>query len=143
MERIEDCFSFLIAKAYQQVQIAARRRLEPFKITTVQYSLLNVLWEQDGQSGAELGARLKLDGATVTGMLDRLEHSKFIERKPDPKDRRINRVYLTLPGLALQEPAQHAIISLNNEILSQFNPADTIRLRQMLGELAQEAETLA
>ena len=143
MERIEDSFSFLIAKAYQQVQIAARRRLEPFKITTVQYSLLNVLWEQDGQSGAELGARLKLDGATVTGMLDRLEHSKFIERKPDPKDRRINRVYLTLPGLALQEPAQHAIISLNNEILSQFNPADTIRLRQMLGELAQEAETLA
>jgi len=143
MERIEDCFSFLIAKAYQQVQIAARRRLEPFKITTVQYSLLNVLWEQDGQSGAELGARLKLDGATVTGMLDRLEHSKFIERKPDPKDRRINRVYLTPPGLALQEPAQHAIISLNNEILSQFNPADTIRLRQMLGELAQEAETLA
>lgn len=143
MERIEDSFSFLIAKAYQQVQIAARRRLEPFKITTVQYSLLNVLWEQDGQSGAELGARLKLDGATVTGMLDRLEHSKFIERKPDPKDRRINRVYLTPPGLALQEPAQHAIISLNNEILSQFNPADTIRLRQMLGELAQEAETLA
>ena len=41
MERIEDCISFLLGKAYQQVQQASKRRLAPHGVTPVQYALLS------------------------------------------------------------------------------------------------------
>src|ERR1035437_3216367 len=81
VERIEDCISFLLGKAYQQVNQVAKRRLTPYGVTPVQFALLQVLWEQDGQSGADLGARLRLDAATITGVLDRLVHAGLIERR--------------------------------------------------------------
>ncbi len=78
MGRIEDCFIFQLGKAYQQVNHEAKRRLAPYGVTPVQYALLDVLWEADGQSGAALGERLRLDGATITGLLDRLAHAGFV-----------------------------------------------------------------
>ena len=44
MKQIEDCISFLLGKAYQQVNTAAKRKLEEYRVTPVQYALLKVLW---------------------------------------------------------------------------------------------------
>src|SRR5262249_51250781 len=99
VERLEDCISFAIGKAQQQVMRAAREGLAPYGITPVQFAILKVLWERDGLSGAELCARLVLDSATVTGLLDRLETGGWLERRADPGgDRRMSRVYLTEKG---------------------------------------------
>src|SRR5579871_6148886 len=104
MKRIEGCISFLLGKAYQVVTQDARQRLVPYGVTPGQYALLKVLWEDDGQSGAALGERLRLDSASVTGLLDRIEKAGLVERRADPQDRRINLVYLTPSGAALAEP---------------------------------------
>ena len=71
MDQIEDCLSFYLGKAYQRVTQSAKQRLAPYGVTPVQYALLKVLWEHDHQSGAQLGERLQLDSATMTGLLDR------------------------------------------------------------------------
>src|ERR1051326_8577829 len=103
MEQIEDCLSFYLGKAYQRVTQAAKQRLAPYGVTPVQYALLKVLWERDDQSGAELGERLQLDSATMTGLLDRLELAGLIARRAHATDRRINQVGFTDRGRALQE----------------------------------------
>jgi MarR family transcriptional regulator, organic hydroperoxide resistance regulator len=79
--------SFYLGKAYQQVTQSAKQRLAPYGVTPVQYALLKVLWEHKHQSGAELGECLLLDSATMTGLLDRLEHAGLIERKAHETDR--------------------------------------------------------
>ncbi|HEX2909607.1 MAG TPA: MarR family transcriptional regulator [Chloroflexia bacterium] len=132
MEHIEDCISFLLGKAYQQVNQAAKRGLEVYGVTPVQFALLKLLWDQDGQSGAELGSRLQLDAATVTGMLDRLQNAGLIERRPDPKDRRINRLFLTTQGRQLQKPLEKVMDQINVEVYSRFTPADAEKLKAML-----------
>ncbi|MBC7801159.1 MAG: MarR family transcriptional regulator, partial [Gemmatimonadaceae bacterium] len=58
MDRVEDCISFLIGKAGQQIARRARDKLAAYAVTPTQYAVLKVLWEQDGLSGAELGGRL-------------------------------------------------------------------------------------
>ena len=80
MDRIDDCISFLSGKAAQAVARVTRERLAPHGVTPVQYAVLQVLWERDGQSGAAIGSRLVLDSATVTGVLDRLEKQGLIVR---------------------------------------------------------------
>jgi len=130
--RIEDCFIFQLGKAYQQVNHEAKRRLAPYGVTPVQYGLLEVLWETDGQSGAALGERLRLDGATITGLLDRMAHAGLIERRPHPTDRRINHVYLTDQGRALQRDLDREIDALTADILGRLSPADADRFQDIL-----------
>jgi DNA-binding MarR family transcriptional regulator len=96
-----------------------------------------VLWEHDGQSGAELGSRLQLDSATVTGVLDRLAQAGLIERHADVTDRRINRVVLTTRGHALQQSLDQEMDALNEDIFKQLFPEDSERLRAMLMQLGK------
>jgi DNA-binding MarR family transcriptional regulator len=135
MEQIEACISFLLGKAYQHITATTKQRLAAYGVTPVQFALLHILWEQDGQSGAALGERLQLDSATITGMLDRLVHAGFVERRPDPTDRRVNRIFLTMEGHALQTPLNQAMDALNTEVFGQFPAADAERLRTMLAQL--------
>src|SRR5690349_19838095 len=106
MEQIDQCISFLAGKAAQTVARLARERLAALGITPVQYGVLQVLWEQDGLSGTEIRARLVLDSATITGVLDRLDTLELIQRTADSGDRRVNRIRLTKAGRERREPLQ-------------------------------------
>ncbi len=46
----------------------------------------------------ELGGRLALSSGTVTGLIDRLERGGFVERAPNPRDRRSSVVRPTRAG---------------------------------------------
>jgi MarR family transcriptional regulator, organic hydroperoxide resistance regulator len=137
MLRNQDCISFLLGKAYQHVNQAAKQRLAPYGVTPVQFALLNLLWTEDGLSGADLGVRLQLDSATITGVIDRLTHLGLIERHPDPSDRRVNRLYLTARGASLQAPLSQAIEQVNAEFFAKFSAVDANQLRTMLALLGQ------
>ena len=139
MDRIEDCVSFLLGKAYQQVNAAAKRRLQPHGVTPVQYAVLRVLWEQDGLSGAEIGERLRLDSATITGVLDRLAAAGLLERQADATDRRVNRIRLTEHGRSQQPALDREMDALNQEVFGAFGD-DAERLRALLMRLGEVAE---
>ena len=116
MDRVEDCISFVIGKAAQQISRRAREKLAAHGVTPMQYAVLKVLWQQDGQSGADLGARLVIDSATMTGLIDRLEASGLLKRQADADDRRIQRLFVTKQGRSLQKPLDAAMDQLNQEV---------------------------
>jgi len=120
MKRIEDCISFLIGKAGQQIARRAREGLVPYGVTPTQYAVLKVLWEQDGQSGAELGSRMLIESATVTGVVDRLQAAGLLERRPHGADRRIHSLFLTEPGRALHAPLDAVMDRLNGEVVREM-----------------------
>lgn len=117
---IDRCVIFLIGKAFQRVSQRARERLAPHGVSPVQYVVLSALWEKDSQSGAELTARLRIDSATITGIIDRLDAAGLIRRVPDARDRRVNRVELTAAGRALREPLEAAMLDLNEEVAASL-----------------------
>lgn len=118
---IEDCVSFLVGKAAQQITRRCRDALTQFGITPVQYAVLNVLWEKDGQSLAEIGARLVLDSATMTGVADRLEASGLVARGPAANgDRRVSCLLLTPAARALAAPAQEVMERVNHEVAAEL-----------------------
>jgi DNA-binding MarR family transcriptional regulator len=47
--------------------------------------------------------RLFCDASNVTGMVDRLEARGLLERREDPRDRRVKRIALTEEGAAVRE----------------------------------------
>lgn len=95
MDRIEDCISFLAGKAAQQITRRARELLAPHDVTPVQYAVLKVLSHARSMSGVEIGKRMVLDSASITGILDRMESQGLVERKPNPTDRRAQLIVTT------------------------------------------------
>lgn len=136
MDRIEDCISFLIGKAAQQVTRRARELLAPFGVTPVQYAVLKTLSGTEGISGAEIGARMVLDSASVTGVVDRMESLGLVERRADPRDRRAQQIVATERAKDLVAPMDAAMDRLNAEAITVLGRKDRAflqRLRQ-LGE---------
>ncbi|AFY37055.1 transcriptional regulator, MarR family [[Leptolyngbya] sp. PCC 7376] len=85
-------------------------RLEPYGLTPFHYLVLCCLWEEDGLSTSGIAAKLKQLGATLTGVVDRMETRNLVYRERDPGDRRIVRIWLTEDGVALKNilPAMSA-----------------------------------
>lgn len=138
MERLEDCLSFLIGKAAQEVTRRSRKALAPYKVTPTQFAVLKVLWDGEGLSGAEIGSRLVLDSATITGLLDRTESAGLIERRADPEgDRRINRVFLTKAGRDLRAPLESAMDAVNAAFADELGPDEARRLWRALGRVGK------
>lgn len=67
-----------------------------------QVFILNLLWDQDGQSQAELGKTLNLAAPTIYNMVIRLAETGFVDVKKDQNDARVMRVFLTQKGRQIQ-----------------------------------------
>jgi len=76
-------------------------RLEPYGLTPFHYLVLCCLWEKDGLSTSGIADKLKQLGATLTGVVDRMEDRQLVYRERDPDDRRIVRIWLTEEGKQL------------------------------------------
>lgn len=76
-------------------------RLEPYGLTPFHYLVLCCLWEEDGLSTTGIADRLKQLGATLTGVVDRMEERNLVYRERDADDRRVVRVWLTDEGKQL------------------------------------------
>jgi MarR family transcriptional regulator, organic hydroperoxide resistance regulator len=78
-------------------------RLEPYGLTPFHYLVLCCLWEEDGLSTTGIADKLKQLGATLTGVVDRMEDRNLVYRERDSSDRRIVRVWLTDEGKQLMK----------------------------------------
>ncbi|CAO4165157.1 MarR family winged helix-turn-helix transcriptional regulator [Methylorubrum extorquens] len=97
------CFS--VYAAAHAFTAAYKPLLEPLRLTYPQYLVLLALWEEDGLSVKGIAERLRIDSATVTPLLKRLEAAGFVTRRRDPSNERVLVVELTEQGRALRKPA--------------------------------------
>ena len=79
--------------------------LDDLDLTYTQYICMMALWEHDGISVSELGARLHLDSGTLTPLLKRLEQAGYVVRTRSAQDERRVEVRLTDEGRSLRERA--------------------------------------
>jgi MarR family transcriptional regulator, transcriptional regulator for hemolysin len=71
------------------------RRARKLGLTRPQWLLLSRLHRHPGAAQSELAVMLEVEKATAGRMIDRLEANGWVERRAEPGDRRIKRVYLT------------------------------------------------
>jgi DNA-binding MarR family transcriptional regulator len=89
-----------------------------------------MLWEHDGLTQKEIGKALNLKPPTVTVMLKRMENAGFLERRPDSKDMRLSRVYLTDKGRNARAEVENVFKQLENECFDGFTMEERILLRR-------------
>ncbi|HEY1212500.1 MAG TPA: MarR family transcriptional regulator [Bryobacteraceae bacterium] len=108
------------------------RMIHDYEVYPGQPPLLLRLYEQDGLSQKELAARIHNKPATLTVMVDRMEKTGHVERRPDPHDQRVTRVFLTDKGKQAAEVVKEAIQIADEKALEHFLPEEKLLLRRML-----------
>ena len=79
------------------------RLLRPLHVSAAGGLVLGVLRDHGSMTPSELGERLIVTRATVTGLLDSLERRGFVRRSANPADRRSLVVEITPAGLAVTQ----------------------------------------
>src|SRR5689334_9281109 len=101
---------------------ALEHRFKTYDVTISQWAVLLMLWQQgEGKSQVELQELLGLEGATVTGLVQRMERSGLVQRKPDSRDKRMLRVYLTEHGRSLEPILTPLAQEVNACVLQGFS----------------------
>ena len=102
-----------------------------------QEALLQVLWERDGRTQAELARELGVEAPTVTKMLQRMEQADLVERSGDPQDRRALRVRLTTRGKRLRPRVERALAELRSRTVAGLSAREQAQLRALLARVAE------
>jgi len=92
---------FLIHDVARLLRVDADKRARSHGMTRAQWGILIWLERQPGISQKELSEFLEVEPITVARLIDRLENRGMVERRPDPRDRRIWRLYLMPAALAV------------------------------------------
>jgi MarR family transcriptional regulator, transcriptional regulator for hemolysin len=98
--------AFTISDVARLLKTYADQRARDFGMTRAQWAVLSRVENSEGVKQIELADTLDLQPITLTRLIDRLCDNGLIERRSDPDDRRVKRLYLTpaarpvLDGLA-------------------------------------------
>lgn len=95
------------------------------------------------QSQAAMAEQLGLDRTVMTYVVDGLEAEKLVVRSADPADRRARRVRLTPKGIRVHAEMAERVAHVESRILGHLGGDDAGRLRELLGTVAQLADSAA
>jgi MarR family transcriptional regulator for hemolysin len=91
----EQSIGFAIYEVYRLMRKDLHARIGEEGLTQAQWRALAHLSRQEGCNQATLAEQLEIKPITLTRLIDKLVKKGWVERRPDPHDRRAVRLYLT------------------------------------------------
>lgn len=91
----EISFGYLLSDVTLLFRKHFDRRAVKFGLTRAQWRATKMLYYREGLRQTELAEQLEMEPIAVGRVIDRLQAAGFVERRPDPKDRRAWRLYVT------------------------------------------------
>lgn len=99
--------------------------------------MLFALYKKDGQSQKDLAKQLNINPATITVMLTRMEKAGLLERRKDPDDQRVVRVYLTVTGRDVCLKVVKVTDGISEECFHGFTQEEKMLLRRLLMQMKE------
>ncbi|MCL3836413.1 MarR family winged helix-turn-helix transcriptional regulator [Aeromicrobium duanguangcaii] len=135
---LDEQVCFALSVASRTVIGCYRDVLEPLGLTHPQYLVMLTLWESDGLTLRGLSDVLRLEPATVSPLVKRLEAAGLVRRDRRPDDDRAFSLTVTPEGRALRERA----LDVPTTMLERFDMdvAELEQVNRRLRELIERAD---
>jgi DNA-binding MarR family transcriptional regulator len=131
---IREMISFLLVQAAKEHRGCVEDSFSELGVRVGQDMVLLRLWGENGLSPTELANRLRVEPATVSKVLNRMEKAELVTRQRDPEDARSFKVYLTDRGKSLQEPLRNRWKQIEDQMLEGFTSEERTFLRRALSK---------
>jgi DNA-binding MarR family transcriptional regulator len=124
-----------VMKLSRMLRLRFDRRVQPLGLTRAQWQTIACVRRRPGATQREVAGLLEVGEVTVGRSIDKLVEAGWVERRPDPADRRAHRIWLT-PAI---EPLIGELTRIGEEeekaALEGFDAAERAALHAMLGRI--------
>jgi DNA-binding MarR family transcriptional regulator len=100
------------------------------------YALLRAAGARDGQSQQAVADRLQIPPSTMVSLVDHLERQGWLERIPDPNDRRTRHLHLTRRGRQVIDRATSLGAEWERQICAGLSDAERDQFLSLLRRVA-------
>ena len=127
----DQAWALLLQVSFERVHAHFADVVAELDLAPVQARALHELDVEPPISMRELAERLRSDPSNVTGLIDRLEARGLVERRPDPKDRRVKGLALTPAGARMRKRLFAQLYSAPRSV-AELSERDQRSLRDVL-----------
>ncbi len=136
-------FGWLTADTARLLRTVFARRVREVGLTRAQWQALTRINRRSGMSQSELAEMMEIEKAPAGRIVDRLQEKGWIERRAEPSDRRINRIYLTEQGARIHAAIAPLADATVRDALAGLTPAEQARLVALMSKVKAQLTTLA
>ncbi|MUN41580.1 MarR family winged helix-turn-helix transcriptional regulator [Actinomadura litoris] len=130
--------AFLLAQLGAHAAGRFAERIDGLDLTPAQAGLLRLVADTPGRSQRELADALGMPPSRFVPFADELEERGLIERRRNPRDRRLYALHLTDSGVALLAELREAAAAHEQQICQALSPDERRQLRTLLGRVAEQ-----
>lgn len=134
-ESVDNNVGFLLHDAARLMRVSYDRKMGNLGLTRSQWWVLTHLYFHDGVSQTELSSLLEIERPSLGRLIDRLEEKGWVERRADPEDRRVKRVYLTNEVDSIVRTMREHAAEVRGQALTGFQTQDIDLLIKVLKKI--------
>jgi MarR family transcriptional regulator, lower aerobic nicotinate degradation pathway regulator len=125
----------LLRRAYQRHLAIFAQTIDDPQLTAVQFAVLSANRRLGPSSMSDLGKATAIDGATVRGIIERLQARGLVELQANQDDRRKSVVELTERGRQLLELTTPTAARISELTMSDLNAVERVAVLYLLRKL--------
>jgi DNA-binding MarR family transcriptional regulator len=142
-EKSQEHIGFVIHDLARAFTNTYTKLVEPLGLTKAQARAIAYLARSPGVSQTELAALLGIGTMAAAKLLDRMECKGLVERRPDPDDRRVRRVYLTEHSETVRSDIAPQVEILTTVLTVGFSDQDLANFRSQLLRMEKNLRDLS
>ena len=131
-EELKRSFGFLMHDVSRLLRKSFDRHAKTIGLTRAQWRVLAHLSRNEGIKQAGRAELLEINPITLAGLLARLGADGWVERRPDPHDKRARRLFLTDKGRPILVELRVVALSVREEALSGLRAREQDQLIDQL-----------
>lgn len=125
----------LLRRAYQRHLAIFAQTIDDPQLTAVQFAVLSANRRLGPSSMSDLGKATAIDGATVRGIIERLQARGLVELQTNQDDRRKSVVELTERGRQLLDVTTPTAAHISELTMSDLNAVERVAVLYLLRKL--------
>jgi len=133
---------FLLADVARQLRQRLDTRAATLGLTRAQWRVLAQLRRREGITQTALADLLEIEPITLVRHIDRLEAKGFVERRPDPSDRRARNLHLMPGARPVMDQMRELSDQTRQEALAHIPEEDAEKLIDMLLTIKETMQAL-
>ena len=135
-------FGFLVRDVSRLSAKHFQRNARELELSLPQCKVLGHLSRNEGISQARLAELTETDPMTLVRTLDRMQQDGWIERRPDPADRRAHRLFLREAAKPVLQRIWKIADQARNEVLAELSSAEREQLIELLERVHRTLSSL-
>ncbi len=135
LDKLEKTLGFLLHDVARLLRTRFEQNARGLGLTRSQWQVLAHLVHNEGIQQGALAELLEIEPITLTRILDKLQASGLIDRRPHARDRRVWRLYLTAKAGPMLDEMERIGAITREEALQSISKADHDRLIRILTDM--------